>query len=217
MKDEEAAFDKGGGGLNIGGIIGGIIGSIVVIAVATYLAWRFYIKPKRSQTPTSINVEYMDPVQSPEKNAALGGTRPPSTHTVHSIAPTILTRASNIIQIAYIPGVTNRATPTSPNLLVPLVPLIPMHHAEAIGTTTHTFLFLATSKTRSTRVYLATQTEPRTLAPLTHLCLILLSFQDFTMIIRPAFTAKYGALHNSTAPQRSLLRQSNRRLHSELS
>ena len=130
MKDEEAESDKGGGGLNIGGIIGGIIGSIVVIAVATYLAWRFYIKPKRSQTPTSISVEDMDPVQSPEKNAALGGTRPPSTHTVHSIAPTILTRASNIIQIAYIPGVTNRATPTSPNLLAPLVLLIPVRRDE---------------------------------------------------------------------------------------
>ncbi|KAM6514366.1 overproduction-induced pheromone-resistant [Fusarium falciforme] len=130
MKDEEAESDKGGGGLNIGAIIGGIIGSTVVIAVATYLAWRFYIKPKRSQTPTSIKVEDMDPVQSPEKNTALGGPRPLSTHTVHSIAPTVLTRASNIIQIAYIPGVTNRATPTSPNLPAPLVLLIPVRSDE---------------------------------------------------------------------------------------
>ncbi|KAI8648704.1 Opy2 domain-containing protein [Fusarium keratoplasticum] len=130
MKDEEAESDKGGGGLNIGGIIGGIIGSIVMIAVVAYLAWRFYIKPKRSQTLTPINFEDVDPVQSSEKDAALRGTRPLSTHTVHSIAPTVLTRASNIIQIAYIPGVINRATLTSPKLLVPLVPPIPMHHTE---------------------------------------------------------------------------------------
>ncbi|KAJ3453298.1 hypothetical protein MRS44_017545 [Fusarium solani] len=130
MKDEEAESDKGGGGLTIGGIIGGIVGSIVMIAVATYLVWRFYIKPKRSQAPTSIKVEDVDPVQNSANDAALRGTHPPSTHTVHSIAPTVLTQASNIIQIAYIPGVTNRATPTSPNLLVPLVQLIPMHHAE---------------------------------------------------------------------------------------
>lgn len=57
-------------------------------------------------------------------------TKRSSTHTVHSIASTVLTRASNIIQIAYIPGVTNRATPTSPGVLVPPVPPIPMHHTE---------------------------------------------------------------------------------------
>ena len=48
-----------------------------------------------------------------------------STHTVGSIASTVLTRASNIIQIAYIPGVTNRSVESSPDLLVPPVPPIP--------------------------------------------------------------------------------------------
>ena len=48
-----------------------------------------------------------------------------STHTVGSIASTVLTRASNIIQIAYIPGVTNRSIESSPDLLVPPVPPIP--------------------------------------------------------------------------------------------
>ncbi|KAH7118105.1 hypothetical protein B0J13DRAFT_532931 [Dactylonectria estremocensis] len=120
MKDEEAESDKGGGSSNIGGIVGGVVGGIVVIAVATYLVWTFYIKPKRSQIPTSIY----------EKDTASRETRLPSTHTVHSIASTVLTRASNIIQVAYIPGVTNRATPTSPNVLVPPVPSLPMHHAD---------------------------------------------------------------------------------------
>ncbi|KAM0552493.1 hypothetical protein ACHAPJ_007821 [Fusarium lateritium] len=120
----------GGGGPNIGAIVGGVLGGVVVIAAVTYLVWRFCIKPKRSQIPTSIYIEDTDAIQS-EKDAASRGTRPHSTHTVHSIASTVLTRASNIIQIAYIPGVTNRATPTSPNVLVPPVPPIPMHHAEA--------------------------------------------------------------------------------------
>ena len=48
-----------------------------------------------------------------------------STHTVGSIASTVLTRASNIIQIAYIPGVTNRSVDASPDHLVPPVPPIP--------------------------------------------------------------------------------------------
>lgn len=131
MQDEEAGSDKGGGGLNIGGIIGGIVGGIVMLAVATCLVWRFYIRPKRSQTPISMYVEDVDLVQGSEKDAPSRGTRPPSACTVHSIAPTVLTRASNIIQIAYIPVVTNRVTPMPPNVLLPPpVPPIPLHHAE---------------------------------------------------------------------------------------
>lgn len=54
-----------------------------------------------------------------------------STHTVASIASTVLTRASNIIQIAYIPGVTNRSAPSTPGLLVPPVPPIPIALSSA--------------------------------------------------------------------------------------
>ncbi|KAM0198224.1 hypothetical protein ACHAPA_011931 [Fusarium lateritium] len=129
-KDPDSSVSSGSSGPNVGAIVGGVLGGIAVIAIATYTVWRFCIKPKRSQIPTSIYVEDTDAIQS-EKDAASRGTRPHSTHTVHSIASTVLTRASNIIQIAYIPGVTNRATPTSPNVLVPPVPPIPMHHAEA--------------------------------------------------------------------------------------
>ncbi|KAJ4306140.1 hypothetical protein N0V88_000936 [Collariella sp. IMI 366227] len=56
-----------------------------------------------------------------------------STHTTHSIASTVLTRASNIIQIAYIPGVTNR-TAASPSVLVPPVPPIPLALSSGAGT-----------------------------------------------------------------------------------
>jgi hypothetical protein len=56
-----------------------------------------------------------------------------STHTVASLASTVLTRASNIIQIAYIPGVTNRSGPSTPGLLVPPVPPIPIALSSASG------------------------------------------------------------------------------------
>lgn len=61
-----------------------------------------------------------------EKDFAMRRDARASTHTVGSIASTVLTRASNIIQIAYIPGVTNRSAPSTPGLLVPPVPPIPI-------------------------------------------------------------------------------------------
>lgn len=128
--DGEVDSGSRNSGPSVGGIVGGVVGGIAVVAIATYLVWRFCIKPKRSQIPQSIYEQDVDPTMQGSEKDAGSRTRPPSTHTVHSIASTVLTRASNIIQIAYIPGVTNRATPASPNVLVPPVPPIPMHHAE---------------------------------------------------------------------------------------
>lgn len=122
--------DRGSGGPSAGAIAGGVIGGIVFIIIATYLVWRFLIKPKRSQMPPSVFESHTTPAGDVEKDTASRHTHRSSTHTVHSIASTVLTRASNIIQIAYIPGVTNRATPSSPTVLVPPVPPIPMHHAD---------------------------------------------------------------------------------------
>ncbi|KAL6863886.1 hypothetical protein J3F83DRAFT_716195 [Trichoderma novae-zelandiae] len=125
---DDSSGGKGSNGPSAGPIAGGVVGGIAAIAIITYLVWRFLIKPKRRLSQS---------VYGAEEGALPGGekngnrvTRRGSTHTVHSIASTVLTRASNIIQIAYIPGVTNRATPASPNVLVPPVPPIPMHHTE---------------------------------------------------------------------------------------
>ncbi|KAI9900359.1 hypothetical protein N3K66_004621 [Trichothecium roseum] len=120
--------DDGGSGPNIGAIAGGVIGGLIVLTLAVYLAWRFLIKPKRADRGQSMYDAEVSQGMGSEKDGASRITRPPSTHTVHSIASTVLTRASNIIQIAYIPGVTNRATPNSPGLQVPPVPPIPMEH-----------------------------------------------------------------------------------------
>jgi hypothetical protein len=115
---------------SVGAIAGGVVGGIVFIVIATYLVWRFLIKPKRSQMQPSVFEPSQASAGDMEKDTASRMTRRSSTHTVHSIASTVLTRASNIIQIAYIPGVTNRASPSSPTVLVPPVPPIPMQHAE---------------------------------------------------------------------------------------
>lgn len=126
--------DSSKSGPSAGPIAGGVIGGVIVIAIITYLVWRFLIKPKRASRlddhQASIYEADSTPSRGVEKNSQTGLGRRASTHTVHSIASTVLTRASNIIQIAYIPGVTNRATPTSPDVLVPPVPPIPVNHSE---------------------------------------------------------------------------------------
>lgn len=125
--DSSSTQSSSSDGPNTGAIAGGVVGGLVAIAVVTYFVWRFCIKTKRQQL---VQDDYDgDLSQRPdgEKDADTRREHRSSVHTVHSIASTVLTRASNIIQIAYIPGVTNRATPNSPGVLVPPVPPIPMH------------------------------------------------------------------------------------------
>ncbi len=62
-----------------------------------------------------------------------------STHTVGSIASTVLTRASNVIQIAYIPGVTNRSPPSTPGHLIPPVPPLPFDSIPSLNASTPQF------------------------------------------------------------------------------
>ena len=114
-----------------GAIAGGVIGGLAAIAILTYLVWRFCIKNKRDPYEGSWQQDAEHAKEGVEKDFASRRSQRASTHTVNSIASTVLTRASNIIQIAYIPGVTNRATPTSPTVLVPPVPPIPLAHSEA--------------------------------------------------------------------------------------
>jgi len=114
------------GGPNVGAIAGGVIGGVLAIALLVYLVWRFCIKTKRQQYEQEDWVEFTEEPTPSEKDFTLRRDARASTHTVGSIASTVLTRASNIIQIAYIPGVTNRSAPSTPGLLVPPVPPIPI-------------------------------------------------------------------------------------------
>jgi hypothetical protein len=99
---------------------------VAVTAVATYLVWRFCIKTKRQQYQEDNWAEDPQEALAAEKDFTMRRDARASTHTVASIASTVLTRASNVIQIAYIPGVTNRSAPSTPGLLVPPVPPIPI-------------------------------------------------------------------------------------------
>jgi len=119
-------------GPNVGAIAGGVIGGVLTIATITYLVWRFCIKPQRQQYEQEDWVEDELVEAAPaEKAFTMQRDARASTHTVASLASTVLTRASNIIQIAYIPGVTNRSAPSTPGLLVPPVPPIPIALSSA--------------------------------------------------------------------------------------
>ena len=106
-----------------GPIAGGVIGGIAFVVIITYLVWRFCIKGRRQQFEEH---EWIEDSTGMEKNGdEFAMQRDARTSTVGSIASSALTRASNIIQIAYIPGVTNRSVDASPDHLVPPVPPIP--------------------------------------------------------------------------------------------
>lgn len=111
---------------NVGAIAGGVIGGIFAIAVLTFIVWKYCLKGKR-RPYTEEDIQEMDMAEQEkvENDFASRRSARASTHTVASMASSVLTRASNIIQIAYIPGVTNRSGPGSPDLLVPPVPPIP--------------------------------------------------------------------------------------------
>ncbi|OQE11281.1 hypothetical protein PENFLA_c073G00828 [Penicillium flavigenum] len=96
------------GGTDTGAIAGGVIGGVAAIALIVFLVWWFVIRKKRLE-------------RQEEKNGSFAATRSER----QSIASTVLTRASNVIQIAYIPGVTNRSPPETPASLVPPVPPLP--------------------------------------------------------------------------------------------
>ncbi|EKV16092.1 Membrane anchor Opy2, N-terminal [Penicillium digitatum] len=97
------------GGTDTGAIAGGVIGGVAAIALIVFLVWWFVIRKKRLGR------------QEAEKNGSFAGNRSER----QSIASTVLTRASNVIQIAYIPGVTNRSPPQTPASLMPPVPPLP--------------------------------------------------------------------------------------------
>ena len=112
---------------NVGAIAGGVIGGVAFIAILTFVVWKYCLKGKRRPMSQEFDWQSVDMSQQEKADNDFQSRRSAraSTHTVASMASSVLTRASNIIQIAYIPGVTNRSGPGSPDLLVPPVPPIP--------------------------------------------------------------------------------------------
>lgn len=109
--------DSSGGGGGPGAIAGGVIGGIAFVTIIVALVWWFFIRKKRNEY--SLGAGGNDGQEKRQTNAQQ------SRKSNGSIASTVLTRASNVIQIAYIPGVTNRSPPDTPSSLVPPVPPLP--------------------------------------------------------------------------------------------
>jgi hypothetical protein len=110
----------------VGAIAGGVIGGVVLILAVTFLVWRFCIRNRRREYDEQAWSEYDEAAEKSRDRFTMNKDARASTHTVGSIASTVLTRASNVIQIAYIPGVTNRSPPQSPGFMVPPVPPLPL-------------------------------------------------------------------------------------------
>ncbi|KAJ5377149.1 uncharacterized protein N7496_004558 [Penicillium cataractarum] len=104
-------------GTNVGAIAGGVVGGVVALALLLFLIWWFVIRKRRS-------------AQAEEKDHSAFNAARDGRKSTQSIASTVLTRASNVIQIAYIPGVTNRSPPETPATLVPPVPPLPGAHPD---------------------------------------------------------------------------------------
>jgi len=97
-------------GPNVGAIAGGVVGGVAFVGLVVFLLWYLWIRKKRAQQEAEAEEWEEDDIaqqksvhhfQAMQQDAA-------STRTRGSFANSLLSRASNIIQIAYIPGVTNR-------------------------------------------------------------------------------------------------------------
>lgn len=105
-----------------GPIAGGVIGGVAVVCLMTFLVWRFCIKKRRERFVENDWQEEESMEKSRDESGMQRDARA-SVHSVRSIASTVLTRASNVIQIAYIPGVTNRSVDSTPDLIPPVPPI----------------------------------------------------------------------------------------------
>lgn len=124
----------GGSGPNVGAIAGGVIGGVVMVCLMTYLVYRFCVKKRRQAYSESDWPETATMEKSGDESMMHRDARA-SMHSLRSIASTIQTRASNIIQIAYIPGVTNRSVDSTPDLIPPVPPIPAMSPANSTVTT----------------------------------------------------------------------------------
>ncbi|KAI9893817.1 MAG: hypothetical protein M1814_005370 [Vezdaea aestivalis] len=129
-----------GPSVNAGAIAGGVVGGVVAIVVLVFLVWKFCIKPRRQTYEDDSWPAEGTPREKSDgsDDFALRRDARASTHTIgnQSIASTVLSRTSNVIHIAYIPGVTNRSAPSTPGLMVPPVPQIPSQSPGTSAATT---------------------------------------------------------------------------------
>lgn len=106
-----------------GPVAGGVVAGVLVIAAVVFGVWWFCIRRRRrAYNEETWNEFNMGSEKSVDEQTLRRGPRA-STHTVSSFASTALDRASNIIPIAYIPGVTQRSVHSSQDLVPPVPPI----------------------------------------------------------------------------------------------
>ena len=120
----------------VGPIVGGVVGAVAVLAVGLFCLWYFCIRSRKRKDT------WDPPEKRDQSNLARNGSR------AHSIASTVLTRASNVIQIAYIPGVTGRSPPVSPG--VPPMPIMSGFNTASSTPQPDTHFFMADDLRNST-------------------------------------------------------------------
>lgn len=119
---------------NVGAIAGGVIGGVALVGFVVFMLWRFGIKKRREQQELEAEEWEEDDIAQQKQavgfNAMRSRSDAASTRTKASLAGSFLSRASNIIQIAYIPGVTNRNRSGHNSLINTPVPPIPAMYAN---------------------------------------------------------------------------------------
>ncbi|RPA71810.1 hypothetical protein BJ508DRAFT_85144 [Ascobolus immersus RN42] len=116
----QASAKRDDGGPNVGGIVGGVLGGVALLGLIAFVLYRRRLKKKKTES-------LLD--EKDEQFGRLRGARA-STQTVASMSSSF----SNVIQIAYVPGVTSASAPTSPGLTIPTVPRIPEAYRDSQGT-----------------------------------------------------------------------------------
>ena len=131
----QTSTQSSGSKTNVGAIAGGVVGGVAFIAIITFVIWRYCIRPRYNYPEDDSSEEfnqYQDQEKSPDQFTPTEKARN-STPSVRSVASTVMTRASNIIQIAFIPGITDRQGHNDDS--VPPVPRIPENQRNTISST----------------------------------------------------------------------------------
>lgn len=115
-------------GPNVAAIAGGVVGGIVALGLIGVLIWLLrkrkhqeYLDEDQFEPEEWDNAEIQHEKDDHDRYSSRLNARA-STHTMASMSSNVSGRASNIIQIAYIPGVTNRSHST-PDLIPPVPPI----------------------------------------------------------------------------------------------
>lgn len=119
-------------GPNVGAIVGGVLGGVAVIALVTFLIWRFCLRGRKD--------DMYDPEEEEKETTSYGhhtdtelSSQAARRQSTRSVASSVMTRASNVIQIAFIPGIQDRAEDIPP---VPQLPHQPLSQRSYSGSMT---------------------------------------------------------------------------------